>query len=99
MCIITGNKETVSGYNRALTNQTAKNIFSKDAPTNNDSAITNDPGKAYVNIVEKMLSWILNPKFLRSAPIATKQQPSAMAGLSGAKIDLNPLKKKLFINH
>ena len=40
-----------------------------------------------------MLSWILNPKFLRSAPIATKQQPSAMAGLSEAIIDLNPLKK------
>ena len=34
LCIINGNKETVIGYNRALTNQTAKNIFNKDAPTN-----------------------------------------------------------------
>ena len=27
-------------------NQTAKKIFKKEAPTNSDSAITNDPGKA-----------------------------------------------------
>jgi hypothetical protein len=40
LCIINGNKETVIGYNRALTNQTAKNILNKDAPTSKDSAIT-----------------------------------------------------------
>ena len=44
-----------------------------------------------------MLSSILNPKFLRRAPIAIKQQPSASAGLSGAKIDLKPLKKNLLM--
>ena len=42
---------------------------------------------------------MLNPKFLRSAPIAIKQQPKAIAGLSCAKIDLYPLKKIFFINH
>ena len=31
---------------RALTNQTAKKIFNKEAPTNKDSAITRDPGNA-----------------------------------------------------
>ena len=36
----------IIGYNRALTNQTAKKIFNKDAPTNKDSAITKEPGKA-----------------------------------------------------
>ena len=44
---------------------------------------------------------MINPKFFRSAPIAIKQQPNAIAGLLGAKIDLNPLKKNLLliINH
>ena len=36
---------------------------------------------------------MLNPKFLSKAPIATKQQPKAIAGLSDARIDLYPLKK------
>ena len=46
LCIINGNNETAIGYNLALTNQTAKKIFSREAPTSNDSAITNEPGKA-----------------------------------------------------
>ena len=46
LCINNGIKETVIGYNRAFTNQTAKKIFIIDAPINIDSAITNEPGRA-----------------------------------------------------
>ena len=41
---------------KVVTNQTATNIENKDAPTKIDSAITKEPGNAYVNIVEKTLS-------------------------------------------
>ena len=83
LCIINGISDTVIGYKRELTNQTAKKIFNKEAPTNMDSAITKEPGKAYVKKVENILSCIVNPKFFNKAPIATKLAPSAMAGLSG----------------
>ena len=46
LCSKSGIKETVIGYKRALTNQTAKNILIKDAPTIKDSAITSEPGNA-----------------------------------------------------
>ena len=44
---------------------------------------------------------MLKPKFLSKAPIAMKQHPKAIAGLSGARIDLYPLKKNwlLIISH
>ena len=80
------------GYRRALTIHTAKKIFNKEAPTSIDSAITSDPGNAYVKSVEKMLSCKLNPKFLSRAPIATKQQVNAIAGLSSFLIQLKPSK-------
>ena len=85
------------GYNLAFTNQTAANIENKEAPTKIDSAITKEPGNAYVNIVENTLSWIVKPKFLNNAPIAIKQQPNAIAGLSIFKIDLKPFRKYFWL--
>ena len=39
----------------------------------------------------------LKPKFLKSAPIAIKQQPKAIAGLSIFKIDLKPFRKYFWL--
>ena len=44
-----------------------------------------------------MLSLILNPRFFKIAPIAIKQHPSAIAGLSEAWTDLKPLKKTIYL--
>jgi hypothetical protein len=44
------------GYNLAFTNQTEIKILNKDAPIKIDSAITKEPGRAYIIIVEKILS-------------------------------------------
>ena len=51
--------------------------------------------------VEKILCWIVNPKFFNSAPIAIKLAPKAMAGLPTPFIALKPFKKYfvLIINH
>ena len=51
--ITRGIKETVIGYNLALTSQTARKIFNSDAPIIVDSASTNDPGRAYIKKEEK----------------------------------------------
>ena len=40
------------GNNLALTSQTAIKIFTRDAPTKKDSAITSCPGNAYVKNVD-----------------------------------------------
>ena len=89
------------GYNLAFTNQTAKKIFNKEAPIIIDSANTNDPGKAYIKKLEKILSFIENPMFLSKAPIAMKLAPKAMAGLSNLFIENKPFKNILIliINH
>ena len=44
--------------------------------------------------MEKILSCKEKPKFLRSAPIAIKLAPSAIAGLPAPFIDANPLIKE-----
>ena len=99
MCSKRGIKATVIGYKRVFTNQTAKKILIKDAPIKKDSAITNEPGNAYVKKVEKILCSRLKPIFFRRAPIAIKLAPNAKAGLSKPLIDLNPLKKIFRIYH
>ena len=68
-------------------------IFINDAPIIIDSAITSEPGNAYVKKVEKILSWIVNPIFFKSAPIAMKLAPNAIAGLLTPLIEANPFRK------
>ena len=48
--------------------------------------------------VEKILCWIVKPKFFNSAPIAIKLAPKAMAGLSTPFIALKPFKKYFVLN-
>ena len=71
----------------------AINIFNKEAPTISDSAITRDPGKAYVKKAEKILCWIEKPTFFSNAPIAIKLAAKAKAGLFMPLIEENPSQK------
>ena len=75
-------------------------IFIIEVPTKSDSAITNWPGKAYVNKLEAALCWILNPASFNKAPRAMKQAANGIAGLREPFRDCKPVRNtfKLIIH-